>query len=159
MIIKKDTKLCLFNSRWGSRLTLNLNFSEHSVETGNLGMDIFHNNNVTYEKQKLQQLKFYIKSGGSEEEGFYFSNLNSYLANQELSAGLTSIKLSGVHSSELIVKFKIRSPITHAPELENDEKIKILHSPFFYIEISVENISKITQNIESLIAFLMCCIK
>ena len=153
MIIKKDTKLCLFNSRWGSRLTLNLNFSEHSVETGNLGMDVYHNNKNNYEKQKLQQLKFYIKSGSSEEEGFYFSKLNSYLANQELSAGLTEIKLNGVHSSELIVDFEIRSPITYAPELENDDKVKILHSPFFYIEFTVENISKIKQNIESFIAF------
>lgn len=153
MIIKKDTKLCLFNSRWGSRLTLNLNFSEHSIETGNLGMDVWHNNKNNYEKQKLQQLKFYIKSGGSEEEGFYFSKLNSYLANQELSAGLTTIKLIGVHSSELIVDFEIKSPITYAPELENDEKIKILHSPFFYIEFTIENISKIKQNIESFIAF------
>ena len=153
MIIKKDTKLCLFNSRWGSRLTLNLNFSEHSIETGNLGMDVWHNNKNNYEKQKLQQLKFYIKSGSSEEEGFYFSKLNSYLANQELSAGLTTIKLMGVHSSELIVGFEIRSPITYAPELENDEKIKILNSPFFYIEFTIENISKIKQNIESFIAF------
>ncbi len=153
MIIKKDTKLCLFNSRWGSRLTLNLNFSEHSIETGNLGMDVYHNNKNNYEKQKLQQLKFYIKSGSSEEEGFYFSKLNSYLANQELSAGLTKIKLNGVHSSELIVDFEIRSPITYAPELENDDKVKILHSPFFYIEFTIENISKIKQNIESFIAF------
>jgi hypothetical protein len=152
MIIKKDTKLCLFNSRWGSRLTLNLNFSEHSIETGNLGMDVWHNNKNNYEKQKLRQLKFYIKSGSSEEEGFYFSKLNSYLANQELSAGLTSIKLIGVHSSELIVNFEIRSPITYAPKLENDEKIKILNSPFFYIEFTIENISKIKQNIESFIA-------
>lgn len=153
MIIKKDTKLCLFNSRWGSRLTLNLNFSEHSIETGNLGMDVCHDSKSNYEKQKLQQLKFYIKSGSSEEEGFYFSKLNSYLANQELSVGLTTIKLIGVHSSELFVNFEIRSPITYAPELENDEKIKILHSPFFYIEFTVENISKIKQNIESFISF------
>ena len=81
MIIKKDTKLCLFNSRWGSRLTLNLNFSEHSVETGNLGMDVCHNNKSIYEKQKLHQLKFYIKSGSSEEEGFYFSNSLTFLHN------------------------------------------------------------------------------
>ena len=153
MIIKKDTKLCLFNSRWGSRLTLNLNFSEHSIETGNLGMDVCHNSKVNYEKQKLQQLKFYIKSGGSEEEGFYFSKLDSYLANQELSIGLTSIKLIGVHSSELMVDFEIRSPITYAPELENNDKIKILNSPFFYIEFTIENISKIKQNVESFIAF------
>ena len=152
MIIKKDTKLCLFNSRWGSRLTLNLNFSEHSIETGNLGMDVYHNNKRIYNKQKLQQLKFYIKSGSSEEEGFYFSKLNSYLANQELSVGLTEIKLVGVHSSQLLVDFEIRSPITYAPELNNDEKIKILHSPFFYIEFIIKNISNIKQNIESLIA-------
>jgi len=70
MIIKKDTKLCLFNSRWGSRLTLNLNFSEHSIETGNLGMDIWHNNKSNYEKQQLQQLKFYIKSGSSRNHKY-----------------------------------------------------------------------------------------
>jgi len=39
MIITKDTKLNIINSRFGSRLTLNLNFSEHSIETGNLGID------------------------------------------------------------------------------------------------------------------------
>ncbi len=153
MIINKDTKLCLFNSRWGSRLTLNFNFSEHSIETGNLGMDVCYGRKINYSKQKLQQLKFYIKSGSSEEEGFYFSKLNSYLANQELTAGLTFIKLNGIHSSELKVDFIIRSPITIAPKLDDDDKIKIIHTPFFYIEVFVENLASINQNIEIFIGF------
>lgn len=72
MKINKDTKLCLINSRWGSRLTLNLNFMEHSIETGNLGFDISNDQKIKYSHQTLQQLKFYVKSGTSDQEGFYF---------------------------------------------------------------------------------------
>ena len=155
MIINKDTKLCLINSRWGSRLTLNLNFMEHAIETGNLGIDIAHDRKIRYSHQTLQKLKFYVKSGSSHQEGFYFSKLKSYLAAQELFLGLTYLTLKGIHSSELKVEFTIRSPIAFTSELENDEKIKILHSPFFYIDIEIENNSKITQDVSTFIGLDM----
>ncbi len=155
MKINNDTKLCLINSRWGSRLTLNLNFSEHSVETGNLGIDISHDRKIRYSHQSLQQLKFFIKSGSSDQEGFYFSKLNSYLANQELFLGLTYLTLKGIHSSELNIDFTIRSPLAIAPKLEIDEDMKIIHSPFFYIEIEIENASKIDQDISIFLGFDM----
>ncbi|MFX1445592.1 MAG: glycoside hydrolase family 52 protein, partial [Promethearchaeota archaeon] len=41
------------------------------------------------------------------------------------------------------------------PELDNDEDIKILHSPFFYIDIEIKNISKISQKISTFIGFDM----
>jgi len=153
MFLKKDTKLCLINSRFGSRLTLNLNFSERSIETGNLGMDICRNKKIIYSKQNLQQLNFYIKSGNSEKEGFYFSKLDSYLAKQELSTGLAIVKLNGVHSSGFKVDLIIRSPIAFAPKLEDVNNIKILNAPFFYIEVIIENSSNIEQNIETFIGF------
>ncbi|MFX1257068.1 MAG: glycoside hydrolase family 52 protein [Promethearchaeota archaeon] len=151
MKITEKNKLNLLNSRWGSRLTLNLNFLEKSIETGNLGMDFSYRKKVKYSKQNLQQLKFFVKSGSSGEEGFYFSKLNSYLANQELIAGLTYIKCVGVHSSELKIEITIRSPFSIAQSLDEDEKIKILTAPFFYIEISIENFSSIIQKIDSFI--------
>ena len=155
MLITKDTKLNLINSRLGSRLTLNLNFAEHSIETGNLGLDYSHEQKIKYFHQSSQQLRFFVISGSSKPEGFYFSQLNSYLANQELIAGLTYSILKGIHSSELEIKFTIHSPLSIAPELENEEDIKILHSPFFYIDIEIQNISKISQDISTFIGFDM----
>ncbi len=148
LILTKDTNLCLINSRWGSRITFSLNFSERSVETGGLGVDISHKKGNPYLKQGLQQLKFYIKSGSSEEEGFYCSKLDSYLASQELKIGLTYFSLRGFHSSELIVELKVQSPICVAPNLEDDEKIKVIHSPFFYIDASIENASNNLQKVD-----------
>ena len=155
MRINKDTKLNLINSRFGSRLTLNLNFSENSIETGNLGIDLSNERKIKYFHQSLQQMSFFVKSGSSEGEGFYFSKLDSYLANQDLSLGLTYITLKGVHSSELNIKFTIRSPIAITPKLDNEEDIKILHSPFFYIDIEIKNTSKINQDISTFIGFDM----
>ncbi len=148
LILTKDSKLCLINSRWGSRLTFNLNFSERSVETGGLGVDASHKKENPYLKQSLQQLKFYVKSGSSEEEGFYFSELPSYLASQELTIGMTYFSLKGFHSSELIVEMKIQSPICFAPNLEDDERIKMIHAPFFYIDASIENASNNLQKVD-----------
>ncbi|TFG26209.1 MAG: hypothetical protein EU532_10385, partial [Promethearchaeota archaeon] len=155
MIISKDTKLCLMNSRWGSRLTFNLNFMEHAIETGNLGIDIAHDRKIRYSHQNLQELKFYVESGSSLQEGFYFSKLKSYLAAQELNLGLTYLTLKGIHSSELKVEFTIHSPIAITSELENDEKIKILHSPFFYVDIEIENNSKVPHEVSTFIGFDM----
>jgi hypothetical protein len=155
MKINKNTKLCVLNARWGSRLTLNLNFSKNSIETGTLGIDQVLKEKPIFFHQKLQQLKFYVKAGDSEEEGFYFSKLNSFLAEQELSLGLTYIKLKGTHSSELNVEFSIFNPVSVASNLENDESIKILHTPIFIIEFSIKNNSNYNQNISTFIGFDM----
>lgn len=153
MKISEKTQLNVINSRWGSRLTLNFNFLEKSVETGNLGIDASIKEKIKYSKQQLHQFKFFVKAGGSLEEGFYISKLSSYLASQELSIGLTQLTLKGRHSSELSVELIIRSPIASALSLEEIANIKVLHAPFFYIEIIIENLGKKLQPIETFLGF------
>ncbi len=148
MKITEKTRLNVINSRFGSRLTLNLNFSEHSAETGNLGIDVNTKKKAHYQKQQLKQLRFYLKCGTSDYEGFYFSKLNSYLGGQELILGLTSIKMIGMHSSQLEVELTIRSPISLPKEVEDDDLMKILTTPSFLIETRVKNLASFSQKTE-----------
>lgn len=153
MKLTKDTRLCILNSRIGSRLTFNPNFRRRAIETGNLGIDIDYKKKGVYHKQSLKQLRFYVQAGHSEKEGFYFSDLDSYFGMQELDIGCTDIILRGTQSSQLDIKLTIKSPISEVKSLSDDESLKIGHTPHFYIDIEVTNRSSYTQKTKIFVGF------
>lgn len=153
MQITRSTQLNILNSRFGSRLTFNLNIDQNMIETGNLGVDIIPKKKQKYIKQQLAQFRFYVKCGTSDYEGFYCSKLNSYLGSQDVRIGLTDLTLQGTHSSQLEVELKIINPMTRVSNLDQEIDMKILHSPFFLIEIKIVNNASFEQKIESFLGF------
>ncbi len=128
------TEITFINSRLGSRFSFSPSFKDVGVHTGSLGFDM----------DELIELIIGVETS----DGLYCfrtSNLPrgaSYLHNQTIRMGMTSLQLTGETRSGIKVTATIVSPFTPSDDLEDTENIKIQIVPAFYILMDIENNSR-----------------
>jgi hypothetical protein len=126
-----STNFSLLNARLGSRFTFSLLNEKQSMQTGSLGFDMDEQTGLLI--------------GLTVNDKFYCFRTTklprnaTYLKNQQLKFGPTSMLISGETPEGIKVDFTLISSFTPSKDLDDIENIKTQIFPGFYLQVSVTN--------------------
>jgi Glycosyl hydrolase family 52/Glycosyl-hydrolase family 116, catalytic region len=126
-----STNFSLLNARLGSRFTFSLLNEKQSMQTGSLGFDMDEQTGLLI--------------GLTVNDKFYCFRTTklprnaTYLKNQQLKFGPTSMLISGETPEGIKVDFTLISSFTPSKDLGDIENIKTQIFPGFYLQVNITN--------------------
>lgn len=149
--LTNNTNFSLLNSRLGSRFSFSLLNEKQSMQTGSLGFDMDEQTDLLIGVEVDK--KFYC---------FRTTKLPrnaSYLANQQLKFGPTSMEITGETPEGIKVNFTLVSSFTPSKDLADSTAIKTQIFPGFYLQVNVLNQSQTNANCKLKVALAKTPVK
>ncbi|TKC01535.1 glycoside hydrolase family 52 protein [Pedobacter cryotolerans] len=126
-----STNFSLLNSRLGSRFSFSLLNEKQSMQTGSLGFDM--------DEQTGLLIGVYVNGKFYCFRTTKLPRNATYLKNQQLKFGPTSMLISGETPEGIKVDFTLISSFTPSKDLDDIENIKTQIFPGFYMQVNVTN--------------------
>jgi len=126
-----STNFSLLNSRLGSRFTFSLLNEKQSMQTGSLGFDMDEQTGLLIGVTVGQKLYCFRTTKLPRNA--------TYLNNQQLRFGPTSMQITGETPEGIKVDFTLISAFTSSKELTDTAAIKTQIFPGFYMQVNITN--------------------
>ena len=132
--LNDSTNFSLLNSRLGSRFTFSLLNEKQSMQTGSLGFDMDDQTGLLI-SLTINQKVYCFRTTKLPRNA-------SYLNNQQLKFGPTSMQITGETPDGIKVNFTLVSSFTASKDLTDTAAIKTQIFPGFYMQVNIVNESK-----------------
>ncbi|SFG82578.1 glycoside hydrolase family 52 protein [Pedobacter insulae] len=133
-----STNFSLLNSRLGSRFTFSLLNEKQSIQTGSLGFDMDEQTGLLIGITVNQKLYCFRTTKLPRNA--------TYLQNQQLKFGPTSMQITGETPTGIKVDFTLISAFTPSKDLNDTTAIKTQIFPGFYMQINITNEHNVPVN-------------